>query len=233
MSSIESPAVRNAFDEFLKRACEIAKGDTRKSINNFEIWNDDFPIKGLDRSTYLPIILRSLKASNFIQDGDNEDEIKVALKGIYYVVDTLKVPPENLGVLSRSDLKRIGNVFLRTLYEETKGDTTRSVSIFDIQKKALGGIHGTAPIRQISEYLKMKGLIEVAGNEDQIKIPSKQINKYYPPPTGIFFINILLINILFDLTITLLHIQANDQNFFLVLLFSLPLTEGSRHTFQT
>jgi hypothetical protein len=100
VSSNESAAIRNAFDEFLKRACEIVKGDTRKSINVFEIWNDNFPIKGLERSTYLPIILRSLRASNFIQDGDNNDEIRVTFKGIYYVVDRFKVSPENLGVLS-------------------------------------------------------------------------------------------------------------------------------------
>jgi hypothetical protein len=184
VSTIESPAVRNAFDEFIRRACEIARGDTTKRINVFEIWNEDFPIKGLDRSTYLPIILQSLKVSRFIQHRDNEDDIRVTLKGIYYVIDMLKVSPGNLGVLSRSDLKRLGNVFLQTLYEETKGDTTKSINIYDIQKKALSAVHGIAPIRQISEYLEMKGLIEVAGDKDQIKIPSKQTKKYYPPPSS-------------------------------------------------
>ena len=72
------------------------------------------------------------------------------------------------------------NTFIKTLYDLTNGDTTRSVSIHDIQKRGLGGLLGTAPIRQISEYLKMKGLIETAGSQDLIKIPSKQTKKYYP-----------------------------------------------------
>jgi hypothetical protein len=117
----ESIAIKYALNEFLKRACEIANGDTRKSINIYKIWDEKFPIKGLERETALPIILRALQASNFARDGNNKDEIKLTLKGIYYVADNLKVPPENLGVLSRTDVKKLENLFLQSLYEQTKG----------------------------------------------------------------------------------------------------------------
>ena len=100
MTSSHSYAVRNALDEFLKRACEIARGETQRCINVFEIWNDTLQIQGLDREQYLPIILESLKESNFIENCNNENEIRVTFKGIYYAIDALKVSSGNLGVLS-------------------------------------------------------------------------------------------------------------------------------------
>jgi hypothetical protein len=180
----ESIAIKYALNEFLKRACEIANGDTRKSINIYKIWDEKFPIKGLERETALPIILRALQASNFARDGNNKDEIKLTLKGIYYVADNLKVPPENLGVLSRTDVKKLENLFLQSLYEQTKGDPARTMSIYEVEKK-LGGVSGTARILQIAEYLKMKGLIEIDESKGQIKfrVPSEQVKKYYPPPS--------------------------------------------------
>jgi len=90
----ESFALKYALDEFLKRACEIANGDTEKSISIFEIWDVKFVVQGLVKEYGLPIIIKTLRASNFIKDGNNKDEIKLTLKGIYYVVDNLKVPPQ-------------------------------------------------------------------------------------------------------------------------------------------
>ena len=75
MTSREDHAIKNAFDEFLKRACEIAKGDITKSIKIDEIWNDSFPITALNREHYLPIIIKSLKDNQFIQDGNKDNEI--------------------------------------------------------------------------------------------------------------------------------------------------------------
>jgi hypothetical protein len=179
-----SPALKNALDEFLKRACEIARGDTEKSINTYEVWNDMFPIHALERDHTLPIILRALKASNFIRDGENKDEFKVTLNGIFYVIDNLNISPENLGVLSRTDVKKLEVLFLQSIYEQTKGDPKRTVSINDIQNR-IHSIHGTAPFVQMAEYLSSKGLIEIVGGDRGIgfRVPSKQVKKYYPPPS--------------------------------------------------
>lgn len=91
LSIKDSPVLKNALDEFLKRACEIAKGDTGKSINVYEICDDKFPIRALERDHTLPIVLRVLKASNFVLEGEDKDEIKVTLNGIYYVIDNLNI----------------------------------------------------------------------------------------------------------------------------------------------
>ena len=180
-----SPVLKNILDEFLKRACEIAEGDVDKSINVNEIWDDKFPIRSLARVATLPKVLRVLKASNLVRDGENKNrnEIKVTLNGIYYVIDNLNVTAENIGVLPRTDVTKFGSLFLQSVYEQTKGDPTRAVSISDVQK-AIGGIKGTTPFIQIAEYLSSKGLIEIVKKDDMIRfrVPSKQIKKYYPPP---------------------------------------------------
>ena len=100
------------------------------------------------------------------------------------MTDNLKVSPENLGVLPHADVKKLESLFLQSLYELTKGDPTRTVSINDIQKR-IPSISGTAPFLQIAEHIKMKGLMEIEENEGHIKfrVPSKQVKKYYPPPS--------------------------------------------------
>jgi hypothetical protein len=177
-------SLKYALNEFLRKACKIANGDTQKSINVFEIWDDTFH-SAIERKHALPTILKVLRASNFIRDGNNENEIKVTLQGIYYVVDSLGEPPENIGVLSHADVKNLENLFLQSLYEQTKGDPTRTVDIVEIEKR-IGGVSGITRILQIAEHLKVKGLIEIIDNYGQIKVkvPSKQVKKYYPPPSS-------------------------------------------------
>jgi hypothetical protein len=180
----DSP-LKKALDEFLKRICEMAEGNTDKSINVFKIWDDNFPIRSLSRDTTLPIVLRSLKASNFISDGKNKDEVKVTLGGIYYVIDNLNVTPENIGALPRTDVKRFGSLFLQSVYELTRADPTRTVGVSDVQKR-IKSISGTTPTPfiQIAEYLSSKGLIEIVKSNSMIRfrVPSQEIKKYYPPP---------------------------------------------------
>ena len=178
MEDNEERAIKNALDAFLRKACEKAKGDVRKNININEIWDNDFPIRALDKTHYLPIIVRLLKTNNFIQDRDHENEIRLTYKGIYYIVDTLGIPPETLGVLPYNEVKKYLNYFLKILYEETKGDATKAVNIYEIQSRGLSGL-GDIPIRQVTDYLKMKGMIEYAENENLVKIPTKQLTKSY------------------------------------------------------
>jgi hypothetical protein len=181
---INDSPLKNTLDEFLKRVCEIAEGDTDKSINVYKIWDDNFPMRSLSRDATLPIVLRSLKAGNLISDGKNKDEIKVTFDGIYYVIDNLNVTPENIGALPRTDVKRFGNLFLQSVYELTKADPTRTVGIGDVQKR-IKGISGTTSFIQIAEYLSSKGLIEIVKGNGMIRfrVPSQEIKKYYPPPS--------------------------------------------------
>jgi hypothetical protein len=185
VSTNESFALKFALDEFLKRACEIAKGDTRKCINVFEIWDNEFPVQGIRKEYAIPIILKNLMASNFAKDCNKKDEIRLTFNGIYYVVDNLKVSAENLGVLPRSDVMKLEGQFLRSLYEQTKGDPTRSVNLVDIQER-MPSISGPAPIIQIAEHIRSKGLIEIDESEGPVKfrVPSKEVKKYYPPPSS-------------------------------------------------
>jgi hypothetical protein len=178
MEDNEELAIKNALDTFLRRACEKAKGDIRKNINIHEIWDNDFPIRALDKALYLPIIVRLLKTNNFIQDDDHENEIRVTYKGIYYIVDTLGIPAETLGVLPYNEVKKYLDYFLKILYAETKGDATKAVNISDIQRRGLSGL-GDIPIRQVTDYLEMKSMIEYAGNENLVKIPTKHLTKAY------------------------------------------------------
>jgi hypothetical protein len=183
--SNESFALKYALDEFLKRACYTAKGDTRKCINISEIWDSNFPIQGLDRDYALPLILETLKRSNFVKDCNNKSEIRITLNGIYYVVENLKESPENLGVLPRADVKRLEGLFLQSLYEQTKGDPSRAVNVADIQKM-IPSIRGIPPIIQIADHIRSKGLIEIDESEGPVKfrVPTKQVKKYYPPPSS-------------------------------------------------
>lgn len=182
LSIQDSSVFKNILDEFLKRACEIAKGDTNKSINVDEIWDDSFPFHSLERDATIPLVLKSLKAGNLVSDGKSKDEVKVTLNGIYYVIDNLNVTPENIGAISRSDVKEYGSRFLQIIYDLTNGDPSRSVGIDDI-KNRLRGISGTIPYVQLAKYLKTKGLIDIDGDDmNRFKVPSKEIKKYYPPP---------------------------------------------------
>ncbi|MGA9149979.1 MAG: hypothetical protein WBZ36_05325 [Candidatus Nitrosopolaris sp.] len=113
-----------------------------------------------------------LKTNNFIQDGDHQTEIRVTYKGSYYIVDTFRIPAETLGVLSYSEMKKYLNYFL-----ETKGDATKSLNINYIRSR-LSGL-GNIPIRQVADYLKMKGLIDYAENGNLVKIPTRQLTKSY------------------------------------------------------
>ena len=182
MTSNIDIAVKNAFNEFLRRACEIAHGDTKKSIKVSEIWDDNFSIKGIDRETYIPQIVDLLKKNHhFIQDGNSKDEIRLTYEGIYYVVDKFRISPENFGVLSHADLNKYLPRFVDIVYKKTRGDTNRVLNINDIKKEGLGGL-GDGSLQQIRESLMEKGLIESGLNENQIKLPSNQIKKSYDAP---------------------------------------------------
>jgi hypothetical protein len=181
MCNNEQISLENGFNEFLERACEIAQGDTAKTIKIIEIWKS-LHLGGISEEVYAPKIMKSLIANGFILPGNKNDEIRVTYNGIYYIIDKFRISPENLGVLSYNDLNKYLDPFLEQLYKETEGDTAKSVSIYDIQNKRLKAF-GNQPIRQISEFLKMKGLIEGGETPDSVRVPSKQIKKPYEAPS--------------------------------------------------
>lgn len=181
LSDNEQIIIKRAFDEFLKVACEIAQGDIDKSIKISDIWRD-LKMNAISEQEYAPKIVGLLKSHNFIKSGDNTDEIKVTYDGIYYVIDTFNVPAENLGVLPYEELNKYLNPFLDVLYQEINGDTIKSLSIYDIQKKRLNAL-GQGPIKQIAEFLKLKGLIEAGEKKDTVRLPSRYIKKSYEAPS--------------------------------------------------
>jgi hypothetical protein len=71
---INDSPLKKALNEFLRRACEIAKGDTDRSISIYKIWDDNFPIRSLSRDDTLPIVLRSLKEPDYNKDKDQLEE---------------------------------------------------------------------------------------------------------------------------------------------------------------
>lgn len=178
----EQIIIKRAFDEFLKVACQMAQGDIDKSIKISNIWQD-LKICAITEQEYAPKIVGLLKSHNFIKSGEKTDEVKVTYDGIYYVIDTFNVPAENLGVLPYEELNKYLNPFLDVLYQETNGDTTKSLSIYDIQKKRLNAL-GQGPIKQIAEFLQLKGLIEAGKKKDTVKLPSRYIKKSYEAPSS-------------------------------------------------
>lgn len=181
MTNNDEIIIENTFNEFLKQASEIAHGDTAKEIKITDIWRDS-SLKSVSHDIYSPKIVQLLKDNGFIiKDDSSNDEIRVTYDGIYYIIDKFGIPAENLGVLSYNDLNQYLNPFLEVLYSETKGDSSRSVNIYEIQKKRLRAL-SKGPMRQISEFLKMKGLVEEGESKDTVKIPSRKIKKPYEAP---------------------------------------------------
>ncbi|NAL78833.1 hypothetical protein [Nitrososphaera sp. AFS] len=168
MSDREETVIRYNARKFLLEACRIAMGDITKSIKVNEIWKKA-GISAISEDAYAPKIIQILKGENLIQGGNHKDEIKITYDGIYSISDSERIPPESLGVISKQDIDRFLPRFLDILYNETKGDPAKSISIFEIKKKGLNAL-GPEPIRQISDVLKRRGWVADGDNKDEIKI---------------------------------------------------------------
>jgi hypothetical protein len=170
VSSNEETVIQNNMRKFLLEVCRIAMGDIMKSIKIHEIW-EKAGISAISEEAYAPRIVQILKDKNLIQNGINKDEIRITYDGIYYISDSERISPESLGVISKEDVDKFLPRFLDILYNETKGDYTKSISIFEIREKGLKGLGPSpVPFRQIRDILKSRGWVLDGDHKDEIKI---------------------------------------------------------------
>jgi hypothetical protein len=153
--------------EFLKSACYIVKGDTEKSVEIMRIWRD-LNINDSSEEYPIEVIVNTvdfLKQQNFIEDGETYNELRVTYDGIYYVISMPDARPANYGVISMEEMKRLCPDILRFIYQRTRYNTTDSLPLTNIKLKS----YGESVVRQIVQFLKQQGSIELFRENGEIK----------------------------------------------------------------
>jgi hypothetical protein len=151
--------LRDIADDFLKQACSIAYGDTTKDIDISEVWRS---LNIDDQSEDIPpeIIVNTvqmLKDRDFIEEGDNYDQIKVTRNGINHVIAMPGESANHYGVVSIQEVNTLYPNILEFICYKT-ADRGDGISTTEIKKEKLNP-YSFGVLNQIIDFLIEKNLV--------------------------------------------------------------------------